>query len=67
MKFTNYTVFVRAFTSMGGSDWSKSVTVVTDEDGELNIVTLCGVGVGMGTFVCLCIYMASLRSALICS
>ena len=38
MKYTEYTVFVQANTSAGGGDRSKSVTVVTDEDGEVNMV-----------------------------
>ena len=34
MKYTNYTVFVQASTSVGIGDSSDVVTVVTDEDGE---------------------------------
>lgn len=34
MKYTNYTVFVQASTSVGIGDSSDMVTVFTDEDGE---------------------------------
>ena len=38
MKYTEYTVFIQANTSAGGGERSQIVTVVTDEDGELNSV-----------------------------
>ena len=49
MKYTEYTVFAQANTSAGSGDRSESVTVVTDEDGELDIVTVCGVRIGICT------------------
>ena len=43
MKYTEYTVFVQANTSVGGGDRSESVTVVTDEDGEFIYMVAVGV------------------------
>ena len=34
MKYTEYTVMVRANTTVCGGDWSNTVTVVTNEDGN---------------------------------
>ena len=43
MKYTEYTVFVHANTSVGRGNRSESVTVTTDEDSELNIVNVCSI------------------------
>ena len=40
MKYTEYTVFVHANTSVGRGDRSESVPVITDEDSELNSVNV---------------------------
>ena len=34
IKYTEYTVIVRANTTVCGGDWSNTVTVVTNEDGN---------------------------------
>ena len=43
MKYTEYTVFVHANTSVGRGDRSESVAVFTDEDSELNIAYVCSI------------------------
>ena len=50
MKYTEYTVFVHANTSVGRGERSESVTVTTDEDSELNIVNVWSISrcIGMG-------------------
>ena len=53
MKYTEYTVFVHANTSVGRGERSESVTVTTDEDSELNIVNMWSISRCIGVGACL--------------
>ena len=53
MKYTEYTVFVHANTSVGRGERSGSVTVTTDEDSELNIVNVWSISRCIGVGACL--------------
>ena len=40
--YVNYTIFVRAYTSVGAGPYGDGITVMTDEDGKLSLLALIG-------------------------